>query len=263
MTANAMQQDKDKSLAAGMNDHLAKPIDPDELFSALLKWIKSDSNKLETSESSKKVQVPEIQYDTGIPMIDGLDYKQGLKRVLGKTDRYLQLLEKYILSQERLLEELKTAFLQHDTKLAERLAHTSKSLNGNIGAIKLQEIAADLEKLFRENSDPEKTKSQFHLYASELLAMLNVIKQSIPVTISVSSLNAGDLSKAEATEILAQLKYLLANDDSSAIDYFEAHLEKFRLLLGNAIFNKFSNSIKSYDFEASLCMLDATRFDVD
>lgn len=257
MTANTMQQDKDKSLAAGMNDHLAKPIDPDELFSALLKWIRSDSNPLEIAESSKKIQIPEVQYDAGIPMIDGLDYKQGLKRVLGKTDRYLQLLEKYVLSQERLLEELKTAFLQHDEKLAERLAHTSKSLNGNIGAIKLQEIAADLEKLFREHSDPEKTKYQFELYASELLGMLNVIKQSIPATTLVSSLNAANFSKVEATEILGQLKYLLENDDSSAIDYFEEHHKKLSLLLGNEIFNRFSNAIKSYDFGAALGLLES------
>ena len=40
MTAHAMAGDREKSLAAGMNDHVTKPIDPDELFSTLVRWIK-------------------------------------------------------------------------------------------------------------------------------------------------------------------------------------------------------------------------------
>jgi DNA-binding response OmpR family regulator len=40
MTANAMDRDREMCLAAGMNDHLAKPIDPDKLFGALLRWIR-------------------------------------------------------------------------------------------------------------------------------------------------------------------------------------------------------------------------------
>lgn len=38
MTANAMAVDRDRCLDAGMNDHIAKPIDPDQLFKVLLRW---------------------------------------------------------------------------------------------------------------------------------------------------------------------------------------------------------------------------------
>ena len=40
MTANVMATDRDKCIEAGMDDHVSKPIDPDELFATLLRWIK-------------------------------------------------------------------------------------------------------------------------------------------------------------------------------------------------------------------------------
>jgi len=42
LTANAMKGDKEKALRAGMNDHIAKPVDPDAMFSTIAKWINSD-----------------------------------------------------------------------------------------------------------------------------------------------------------------------------------------------------------------------------
>ena len=61
MTANAMQQDKNNSFAAGMNDHLSKPIDPDELFSALMKWIKTNNAEPVMAENTKDIQKPKLQ----------------------------------------------------------------------------------------------------------------------------------------------------------------------------------------------------------
>jgi two-component system sensor histidine kinase/response regulator len=257
MTANAMQQDKNNSFAAGMNDHLSKPIDPDELFSALMKWIKTNNAEPVMTGNTKDIQKPELQYDIGIPVIYGLDYRQGLKRVLGKPHRYVEMLNKYVVSQEKLLEELKNAFSSNDIKSAERFAHTSKSLNGNIGAIKIQEIAAELEKLFRDGADIKKLKQQFDLYVTEQLAMLKAIKQSIPASEDISPKNAGSVTKAEAAEILVKLKALIEKDDSSAIDYFEEHQAPIKLMLGNENFNMFSRYIKAYDFDLAFKFLSA------
>jgi CheY-like chemotaxis protein len=55
MTAHAMAGDENKSLEAGMNGHVTKPIDPDQLFSTLQKWIKP---------SKKRVQQPEVPLES-------------------------------------------------------------------------------------------------------------------------------------------------------------------------------------------------------
>lgn len=253
MTANAMQKDKDLSLAAGMNDHLAKPIDPDLLFAALLKWIAPASGDNTSVAIKQKKPSTEIQYDGEIPIIHGLDYKLGLKRVLGKTARYLEMLEKYVVSQGKLIAELETAFVQHDMKSAERFAHTAKSLNGNIGAIQLQDIAGELETLFRDGADQEKLKHQYERFMSEQRLMIDAIKQSAP---EIDAPGQSSINHADAEEILVKLKALLANDDSDATDYLKHHEKKLKLLLGNALFLKFSQSINNYDFSLALSLLD-------
>ncbi|NIQ08890.1 MAG: response regulator, partial [Gammaproteobacteria bacterium] len=53
MTAHAMAGDEDKSLQAGMNGHVTKPIDPDQLFATLQKWI-------QPSEKRVKVEQPQV-----------------------------------------------------------------------------------------------------------------------------------------------------------------------------------------------------------
>lgn len=255
MTANAMQQDKDNSLAAGMNDHLSKPIDPDELFNALIRWISPVARRSQSTESGKPIVLPQLQHDEAIPDIDGLDYKLGLKRVLGKTERYLEMLRKYVSSQENLVEELTKAFSNHDLQLAERVIHTAKSLNGNIGATKIQNIASELENLIRNGSDTEKLKQQYDLYITEQLAMLNAIKQSIPTSVKKSADIAESLNKAEENEILTELRALLSEDDSTAVDFLETNQAKILSIVGHDRFNQISRSIKSYDFELALQLI--------
>ena len=70
MTANAMDHDRELCLAAGMNDHLAKPIDPDKLFGALLQWIRPRAAAASASTVSTSVttSLPSIAPgDLGIP----------------------------------------------------------------------------------------------------------------------------------------------------------------------------------------------------
>jgi len=55
MTAHAMAGDREKSLAAGMNDHVTKPIDPDELFSALVRWIKPGERGVPEEEGRRTI----------------------------------------------------------------------------------------------------------------------------------------------------------------------------------------------------------------
>ena len=94
MTAHAMAGDHDKSLEAGMNDHLTKPIDPDKLFAALLKWIRPGERPppgLEAGrgEAGRDAEGPPL------PELPGIAVETGLARVGGNRRLYRELLVKF------------------------------------------------------------------------------------------------------------------------------------------------------------------------
>jgi CheY-like chemotaxis protein len=97
MTAHAMTGDEDKSLEAGMNGHVTKPIDPDQLFSTLRKWIKPSKERIQVQQSEFSVEQPEsdnaVPADNELPIsLSGFDLIDGLKRLRGNKKIYRKLL---------------------------------------------------------------------------------------------------------------------------------------------------------------------------
>ena len=140
MTANAMVQDREKCVIAGMNDHLVKPIYPDDLFRMLLKWIRPRYNNALSFTNHITVE----QSDE-LPKIDDLNVELVLRRIGGRKSIYLNMLCNYAPNQESMPAELRAALDANDYKAAERIAHTSQGVNGNIGATNLQVMAGELE----------------------------------------------------------------------------------------------------------------------
>jgi two-component system, sensor histidine kinase and response regulator len=108
MTANAMAGDRERSLAAGMNDHVTKPIDPDALFEALLRWLpEAASTPAAPSEppasgSAAPAASAELgrrrtglAADDPLASVPGVDAEDGLRRVLGKREAYVGLLRTF------------------------------------------------------------------------------------------------------------------------------------------------------------------------
>ncbi|MBF0280916.1 MAG: response regulator, partial [SAR324 cluster bacterium] len=91
MTANAMVGDREKALAVGMNDHVAKPIDPQNLYTTLVQWINAGERELPSSfsKSEKTVETEEEEFPSELP---GIDSSAGLSRVGGNTKLYRNLL---------------------------------------------------------------------------------------------------------------------------------------------------------------------------
>ena len=157
MTANAMSEDRERCLKAGMDDFITKPVDPQQLFATLQKWTKNVQGRPlprpappEPAQDEPPANAfPEIS-------IPGLDVQVGLQRILGKKEAYYKILRKFASAQKRAVTEIEEALEKDDRTTAVRIAHTLKGLAGNIGAGSLQEKAAALERVLEENV-PEKT----------------------------------------------------------------------------------------------------------
>ncbi|RYX92724.1 MAG: response regulator [Comamonadaceae bacterium] len=165
MTANAMAQDRRRCMEAGMNDFLVKPINPDELWAMLLKWITPagqpkapphDGNippagarpAGEPGGGSIAALAPR-SVDVGLDGIAGLDARQGLARMMGKKGMYVALLERFAAAQKSVPGKIRRALDREDWTTAERLVHTCRGVAANIGSLHVPGSAAALEETIR------------------------------------------------------------------------------------------------------------------
>lgn len=146
MTANAMSGDREKSLASGMNDHVAKPIDVKELLIALRTWIKPAKER----PGQGKEILPNKKIDNGtlsenLGPLPGINIQKGLDRLTGDTRLYRDLLKKFSGNQADTADKIQQALLTKDLETAQRLSHTVKGVSGNISATLVFELATRLD----------------------------------------------------------------------------------------------------------------------
>ena len=154
MTANVIKEDIDRAMDAGMNDYIAKPIQIDEMFATITKWLPS---KLVVTEQAKEPEAPATATETepqGLPQIEQIDTELGLQHT--RTEAlYIRLLKRFYDSQQDFIETVKHAVEKKDFDNAERLAHTLKSTSGTLGVQRVSHLATELEAAFNKNSGYE------------------------------------------------------------------------------------------------------------
>jgi len=159
MTAHAMAGDREKSIGAGMNDHVTKPIDPQQLFSALTRWIKPGIRGQEGGGGSMlpdlKVKRSEVDTSDLLPELPGISIKSGRSAVGGNLKLYKKLLIKFYQDYSNTTEQIKKALDSGDRELVQRLAHTIKGVSGSIGAQDLRAASAELEAAIKHGTTSE------------------------------------------------------------------------------------------------------------
>jgi PAS domain S-box-containing protein len=263
MSASAMTQDLESARKAGMNGHVAKPIELNQLFSALLEWIKPGDRDIPkpviTPDSTEKSVDNEPKRLANLP---GIDTKTGLERVGGNEKLYRKLLKKFAQNQANSIEEINRALEDNDIELATRLAHTIKGVAGNIGATQLQAAAKDLESGIQQEGAGiaailiESTKTQLELVVRSIHGLeegTNVRTEAIePIK-----------DKAEIKSLLKQLKDYLEDDDTEA----EEVVEKLKKQLKGAEVEQklvlIEEAIAEYDFEVALQELNQMNQIID
>ena len=152
MTAHAMAGDRQKCLDAGMNDHMAKPIDRKQLYAALLEWIKpGDRPRI------KRVPVPKrVPAANGPQMpatLPGIDVAAGLDRLDHNHRLFRFLLFEFGRGYIHVAEKIRAALTGNrrgDTESARQLVHTVKGMAGNLSAQALYDAALVLEEGIKE-----------------------------------------------------------------------------------------------------------------
>lgn len=150
MTASAMRQDREDAMAAGMNDHVSKPVDVKELFAALSRWIEPRAQVSADAKPEPQAAMDRSE-DVMIPAIPGVDVEMGLKRANGNRKLYLRLLHKFHDEYANAANEIQEALKCGDRELARRLAHTIKGAAGAVGILEVQTAGNELETAIKDD----------------------------------------------------------------------------------------------------------------
>ncbi len=257
MTANAMESDRQACMDAGMDDHIAKPIEPDVLFATLKRWIKkepmnnsmSNTSQASTpSEASTQAASGELQ-EPRIPVIDGLDTESGLRRVMGKKPFYLSLLAKFVERQADVADRIDAALRQGQRDEAQRTVHTIKGLAGSIGMGTIQQAALALEQAIKEQAPDERLaplQQELRRLVADFVGQLRAhFGQPSPATTEP----APDPAQVEA--VCRRLAVLLSEDDLEAGDVLSSHEALLRRAFGPS-FDAIDASVRRFDCEAAL-----------
>jgi CheY-like chemotaxis protein len=183
MTAHAMAGDEDKSLQAGMNGHVTKPIDPDQLFTTLQKWIRPSEKRVQVQQPGVPGERPEsdkaIPEEAELPkFLPGFDLKDGLKRLQGNRRLYRKLLLNFATDYCEAASDIRIALDLEDFEQTHSLVHNLKGLAGNLSAKELQAAAVNLEKLCKGVEKKTPPAKQLNLKLSELENALNQALES-------------------------------------------------------------------------------------
>ena len=226
MTAHAMAGDREKSLAAGMNDHVTKPIDPRALFATLLKWIQP-ARIGAPSRSMEPIVAAADQPPGSLPDdLPGFDLADGLRRLQENRKLYAKLLLTFAADYAGRPGEIRAAIEQNDIEQVRGLAHALKGVAGNLAATAVQKAASQVEMLAKQvlggsqATDEMWHKHLTHLEEALLPAVAGIQSWSDTIKQPASPTPAkppGDLPSELARQAALQLREAAELGDVAAL----------------------------------------------
>ena len=215
MTANAMKGDKDKCIEAGMNDYVAKPIDTEQLFNTLKKWIKPGDHPV--------ANVPELKPISGTSIPDqlpGLDCKSALRRLGDNTELFIDLLQNFVVENAEVYESIDKSIHDSDLETAHRFSHTLKGVSGNIGAQRVYLISQTMDKAIKEKrlEDAERDLPELKNALEEVFSTIHAVFPTPSKPIQINIQPHLPFNIRQAVPLIEKLYSLLMINDLEAED---------------------------------------------
>jgi two-component system, sensor histidine kinase and response regulator len=261
MTAHAMVGEYEKSIAAGMNDHITKPIDPFVLYKALIQYTKGEvileAMLKSAPDETAVVASTEIQ-------IEGIDTAKGLQRVAGKTETYIKILRTFTNNYQNIRSSLQHLMSQDDVAGLSSLLHTLAGVSGNIGMEIVHRESLQLSTEFKQQKEQENNliseeqQSRISMLADEAEKTIGILVDFFNTQIAEES-SQKRLDDAGKNQLLLEMKDAIEQSDAVSIELAERILNEFEL--GNKEkenIQELVNLLNDFEFEEALRLLEDT-----
>jgi len=221
-TANIFEEERQACIQAGMNDFVAKPIDPPTLFASIMQWLPTN-----TSTTVNKVISPDSSISSDIVLSDQLlstdiiDFGKGLKNMLGDEKRYIRMLHQFKKAHDQDMFKVNEYLKEGDVNEARNIVHTLKGVVGTMGLTRLQE---NVNKLWDELHS-EENKENYSGFVDAVSAEQKNFHEALDHLAAQKKVDVViDSNPEEAEKILHRLKVLLETGDATVNDLLiESH----------------------------------------
>ncbi len=258
VTANAFDEDRQRCLEAGMDDHIAKPVDAGVLFAALARWLPQSVVAVQPADATVPVDAaPADEADDplrrAIGAVPGLTLATALKVTSGKVDRLARFLEKFRIEHAGDAHAIEALLAAGEREDARRVAHTLKGLAGTFGLGDLQACATRLDAAIKSGErEVEPLVEECRKTLDVVMAGLADLQQ----TTKAHPVEAGSIDWPQLRDGLETLRVHLDGAEMTATRDFEALQPGLTAVIG-ARAETLAHQIEEFEFDEALATLTA------
>ena len=258
MTAHASNEERDRCLAEGMNDHVTKPIAPAVLFATIEKYYapsRADAAGA-AAPSASAMKQPSADGEPLLPQIPGLAVADGLMRVAGNASLYRRLLRQFVAEEADVVDRILQCLASGERLTAERLAHTVKGVAGSLGAGAVQTAAGTVEDGIRAGAAAELLEEPCRTLAEAMATLIAQLGPDYAPAAPTAPEPVGAFDRSTSGPVVERMLQRLGEFDADAAEELETHRAVFLALLGADRFPLFAAHVQGYALADAHAVLD-------